>query len=73
VIAEAQPHCRIPDDCIDKNRYSLFMARYVLRPLYLSLQAITFTRREIKQFAIGFCDQHTEQVMRRSNARCSGC
>ena len=29
--------CRIPDDCIDKNRYPLFMARSVLRELIESL------------------------------------
>ncbi len=31
------PICRIPDDCIDKNRYPLFMARSVLRELIESL------------------------------------
>ena len=31
------PKCRIPDDCIDKNRYPLFMARSVLRELIESL------------------------------------
>lgn len=30
-------NCRIPDDCIDKNRYPLFMARSVLRELIESL------------------------------------
>lgn len=32
-----QASCRIPDDCIDKNRYPLFMARSVLRELIESL------------------------------------
>jgi len=31
--------CRIPDNCIDKNRYPLFMARAVLRELVQSLQS----------------------------------
>lgn len=31
-------NCRIPYDCIDKNRYPLFMAREVLRKLVQSLQ-----------------------------------
>ena len=31
--------CRIPDDCIDKKRYPLFMARDVLRELVQSLQS----------------------------------
>lgn len=30
-------NCHIPDDCIDKNRYPLFMARSVLRELIESL------------------------------------
>jgi len=29
--------CRIPDDCIDKKRYPLFMARAVLKELIESL------------------------------------
>ena len=33
--------CRIPDDCIDKNRYPLFMARAVLQELIESLQLTT--------------------------------
>jgi hypothetical protein len=32
-------NCRIPDDCIDKNRYPLFIARDVLRELVQSLQS----------------------------------
>ena len=31
--------CRIPDDCIDSNRYPLFMARAVLQELIESLQS----------------------------------
>ena len=31
--------CRIPDDCIDSNRYPLFMARAVLKELIESLQS----------------------------------
>ena len=31
--------CRIPDDCIDKKRYPLFMARTVLQELIESLQS----------------------------------
>lgn len=31
--------CRIPDDCIDKYRYPLFMAREVLRELVQSVQS----------------------------------
>ena len=31
--------CRIPDDCIDENRYPLFMARTVMTELMASLQA----------------------------------
>ena len=34
-------NCRIPDDCIDKNRYPLFMARAVLQELIESLQLTT--------------------------------
>ena len=34
---QAGTSCRIPDDCIDKNRYPLFMARSVLRELIESL------------------------------------
>lgn len=34
---KAKSKCRIPDDCIDKNRYPLFMARSVLRELIESL------------------------------------
>ncbi len=30
--------CYIPDDCIDKKRYPLFMARAVLKGLIASLQ-----------------------------------
>ena len=36
-IQVVQYACRIPDDCIDKNRYPLFMARSVLRELIESL------------------------------------
>ena len=36
-FGERIPSCRIPDDCIDKNRYPLFMARSVLRELIESL------------------------------------
>ena len=35
------PSCRIPDDCIDKNRYPLFMARAVLQELIESLHLTT--------------------------------
>jgi hypothetical protein len=31
--------CSIPDDCIDPNRYPLFMARAVLQELIESLQS----------------------------------
>ena len=31
--------CRVPDDCIDKKRYPLFMARTVLQELIESLQS----------------------------------
>ena len=31
--------CRIPDDCIDENRYPLFMARAVMAELIATLQA----------------------------------
>lgn len=34
-------NCRIPDDCIDSNRYPLFMARAVLQELIESLQSIS--------------------------------
>ena len=33
------PKCRIPDDCIDENRYPLFMARAVMAELIATLQA----------------------------------
>ena len=33
--------CSIPDDCIDSNRYPLFMARAVLQELIESLQSIS--------------------------------
>ena len=36
-MAQHMDKCRIPDDCIDKNRYPLFMARSVLRELIESL------------------------------------
>ena len=38
--------CRIPDDCIDKNRYPLFMARSVLRELIESLPSATAGSRK---------------------------
>lgn len=38
---EVLHNCRIPDDCIDSNRYPLFMARAVLQELIESLQSIS--------------------------------
>ncbi len=39
--ASSSYRCRIPDDCIDSNRYPLFMARAVLQELIESLQSIS--------------------------------
>ena len=39
VLSDLLASCRIPDDCIDSNRYPLFMARAVLKELIESLQS----------------------------------